>query len=52
MSEEGSSTLTDEDILTTGPEGQSRSTFDDDSTDGDTGDDADDADADDADAPA
>jgi hypothetical protein len=47
-------TLSDEEIMTTGPAGQPRVSSDDDSTDSDTGDDADDmdADSDDADTPA
>jgi hypothetical protein len=47
-------TLSDEEILTTGPGGRVHASSDDDSTDTDTGDDADDmdADADDADTPA
>jgi hypothetical protein len=47
-------TLSDEEILTTGPGGSRHESSDDDSTDSDTGDDADDmdADADDADTPA
>jgi hypothetical protein len=45
-------TLTDEEILTTGPGGQAHASSDDDSTDSDTGDDADDMDADSDDADA
>jgi hypothetical protein len=52
---EHDTTLTDEEILATGPAAEKRAmSSDDDSTDSDTGDDADgtDADSDDADSPA
>ena len=39
-------TLSDEEILTTGPSAEDRPSGDDDSTDSDTGDDSDDTDAD------
>jgi hypothetical protein len=44
--EQPPTTLSDEEILTTGPGGRPHAAFDDDSTDSDTGDDADDMDAD------
>jgi hypothetical protein len=53
VTEEGKTTLTDEEILTAGPGGRPLATFDDDSTDSDTGDDTDstdDSDATDADS--